>query len=65
MRPKNDPQCDTQKPTAAVISVFITGCPVITKWGDHSTFDIPTIAEYLSEQLRTEVEIPYNLPRSI
>ena len=40
-------------PTAAVIPVFITGRPVITKWGDYSTFDIPTVAEYLSnsEQL--------------
>ena len=24
---------------------------VITKWGDYSAFEIPTVAEYLSEQL--------------
>ena len=30
-------------PTAAMIPVFITGRPVITKWGDYSTFDIPTV----------------------
>ena len=23
----------------------------VTKWGDYSTFDIPTVTEYLSEQL--------------
>ena len=40
-------------PTAAVIPVFITGHPVfiagrtvVTKWGDYSTFDIPTVAEH-------------------
>ena len=26
--------------TVAVIPVFITGCPVITKWGDNGTFVI-------------------------
>ena len=35
--------------TAAVISVFIMGHPVIKNWGDYSTFDIPTVAEYLLE----------------
>ena len=40
---------DKERPIAAMINVFITGCPVITKWGDKSTFDIPTAAEYLSE----------------
>ena len=35
----------------AVIPVFKTGRPVVTKWGDYSTFDIPTVAEHLSEQL--------------
>ena len=41
----------SQGPTAgaAVIPVFITGHPVTTKWGDYSTFDIPTVAKYLSE----------------
>ena len=34
-----------------MIPVFITGRPVITKWDDYSTFDILTVAEYLSEQL--------------
>ena len=29
--------------TAAVIPVFITGRPVITKWGDYSTFNIPIV----------------------
>ena len=29
--------------TTAVIPVFITGRPIMTKWGDYSTFDIPTI----------------------
>ena len=38
-------------PIAAVIPVLITGCPVITKWGDYSSFNIPTVAGYLSEQL--------------
>ena len=38
-------------PTAAVIPVFITGRPVITKWGDYSTSDISIVAEYLLEQL--------------
>ena len=38
-------------PTAAVIPVFITGCPVITRWSDYNTFEIPTIAENLLEQL--------------
>ena len=28
--------------TATVIPVFITGHPVITKWGDYITFNIPT-----------------------
>ena len=37
--------------TAAMIPVFITGHPVITKWGDYSTF-VTTVAEYLSDQLR-------------
>ena len=36
--------------TAAVIPAFITGHPVITKWGDYSTFDITIIAINLSEQ---------------
>ena len=27
---------------------FHNGCPVITKWGDYSTFYIFTVAEYLS-----------------
>ena len=38
-------------PTADVIPVFLTGRPVIIKWSDYSTFDIPTVAEYLSDQL--------------
>ena len=38
-------------PTAGTIPNFITGHPVITKWGDYSTFDIPKVTEYLSEQL--------------
>ena len=28
------------RPTEAVIPVFIMGCPLITKWGDYSTFNI-------------------------
>ena len=32
------------------------GRPIITKWGDYSTFDIPTVAEYLSEQLWAKLE---------
>ena len=35
-------------PTAAMIPV---GRPIITKWDEYSTFDIPTVAEYLLEQL--------------
>ena len=31
--------------------VFIMRHPVVTKGGDCSTFDITTVAEYLSEQL--------------
>ena len=42
---------DDTGPKAAVIPVFITGCPIITKLGDYSVFNIPTVAEYLSEQL--------------
>ena len=38
------------RPTAALIPVFIMGSPVNTEWGDHSTFNIPTVAEYISEQ---------------
>jgi len=37
--------------TAALIPVFLTWCPVVTKWGDYDTFNNPTVAEYLSEQL--------------
>ena len=29
-------------PIAAVIPVFITGHPVIMKWGNYNTFNIPT-----------------------
>ena len=36
-------------PKAAVIHIFITGHPVIAKWGDYNTFNIPTAAEYISE----------------
>ena len=32
-----------QRPTANVIPVFITGRPVIIKWGDHSAFNIPIV----------------------
>ena len=32
-----------QAPSAAVIPVFITGRPIITEWGDNSTFNIPTV----------------------
>ena len=28
------------RPIAAMIPVFVTGCPVITKWGNYSTFNI-------------------------
>ena len=35
--------------TAAVIPVFITGHPVITKWGNYSTFNIFAVVEYLSK----------------
>ena len=38
-------------PIAAVIPVLITGRPVITEWGEYSKFNIPTVAEYLLEQL--------------
>ena len=30
-------------PTAAVIPVFISGRPIIKKWADHSTVNIPTV----------------------
>ena len=40
-----------QLPTAAVIPVFITGHPIITKWGDYSKFNNQTDAKHLSEQL--------------
>ena len=30
-------------PTVAVIPVLIMGCPITTKWGDYSTFNIPTV----------------------
>ena len=39
------------RPTAAVIPILITGCPAIAKWSDYNTFNIPTVAEYLLEQL--------------
>ena len=29
-------------------SCFHNGAPIITKWGDYSTFNILTVAEYLS-----------------
>ena len=38
---KNGPS--SHWPTAAVISVLITGCPVITKWVDCSAFNISTV----------------------
>ena len=48
----DDPLCyRVLGPTAAMIPVFATGRPIITKWGDYSTFYIPKVAEYLSEQL--------------
>ena len=36
--------CMYQRPTAAVILVFIMGCPDIKRLGDYSTFNIPTVA---------------------
>ena len=41
----------TSRSTAALIPVFITGCPVTTKWGDYITFNTPRFVEYISEQL--------------
>ena len=46
------------RPTAAVILVFITGHPIIKKWDDYSTFDIPKIAEYLLKQLKCTIITP-------
>ena len=31
------------RPTEASVCVVITGCPIITKWGDYSTFNTPTV----------------------
>ena len=33
----------TMWPTAALIPTFVMGCPAITKWGDYSTSNIPTV----------------------
>ena len=38
-----DTKVDDPWPRAAVIPVFITGHPVITKWGNCSTFNILTV----------------------
>ena len=35
--------CLSPRPTAAEIPIFITGHPVITKWDDYSTSNIPTV----------------------
>ena len=36
-------EINSQGPTAAVIPVTIKGHPVITKWGDDSTFNLPIV----------------------
>ena len=37
-----------------MIPVSIIRLPVIIKWGNHSTLNIPTVAECLSEQLNVK-----------
>ena len=41
----------SHRPTAVVFLVFITGFPVITKWGDYSTFNIPRVVLKVIQQL--------------
>ena len=41
-----------QRPKVGGIHVFIMGRQVIAKSSDQSAFNIPTVTEYLSEQLK-------------
>ena len=49
------------RPTAVVIPIFISGHPIITKWFDHSTFNIPTVILKDIQQL-LESQTYYNHP---